>query len=95
MNLGWGGDTIQPTTNGNIVIKVLSKVLKRYSAGKILLTASTDKFLMVSNRSASEPILTASRTGETLNKERSANLYPQILRYCSFLALLEAEGWTT
>lgn len=34
MNL-WGaggGDTIQPTTDGNTIIKVLSKVLKRYSS---------------------------------------------------------------
>ena len=44
MNLGWGV-TIQPTTDGNIVIKVLSKVLKRYSAGKILFTLAQTSFL--------------------------------------------------
>lgn len=57
--------------------------------------ASIDKFLVFSNRSASGSILTASRTGETPNQERSANLLPQILSYCSFLACLGARVWTT
>lgn len=73
------------------MIKVLSQVLKRH-CNKY---ASIDKFLVFSNRSASGSILTASRTGETLNQERSANLLPQILRHCSFLACLEAGVWTT
>jgi hypothetical protein len=38
-------------------------------------SASTDKFLLSPNRSASESILTTSRTGEAL-KERSANFLP-------------------
>lgn len=38
-------------------------------------SASTHKFLLSPNRSASETVLTPSRTGETL-KERSANLLP-------------------
>lgn len=40
-------------------------------------------------------MLTAPGTGETLDKERSANLFPQILRQCPFLAFLEAVGGAT
>lgn len=88
MNLGGHNSTA-----GNILHDQGSK----QSSEKTLCSkyASTDKFLVFPNRSASGSILTASRTGETLNKERSANLLAQILRYCSPLACLEAGAWTT
>lgn len=54
-------------------------------------SASIDNFLFSPNRSASETVLTPSRTGETL-KERSANLFPLM---SLFFCLPRVWEWTT